>query len=224
MNKVVTIYVEGNVGAGKSTLLTFIKKQFDVDVIYEPHELWQDVDGHNLLEHFFLDQPRWAFTLQRYVNATRLDELQSLQEKNSAKVTIIERSLFSGRYCVAKNLYEIGALSDLEWAVYKKLWQRDTQQLPLEPTGFIYLRIPAAICHQRIAHRNRFEEKPIMLQYLEQLEQQHDNWLLHKKIDDIVIKNAPVLVLDNLENITTDRDLQHEYHQKIKQFIQQITM
>ena len=55
-----TIYVEGNVGVGKSTFLSFIKNHLDVHVIYEPNDLWQNIDGHNLLQQFFLDQSRWA--------------------------------------------------------------------------------------------------------------------------------------------------------------------
>ena len=54
------IIIEGNVGVGKSTFLNYLSKNLDIDVIFEPNQLWQDVEGHNLLEKFFLDQKRWS--------------------------------------------------------------------------------------------------------------------------------------------------------------------
>lgn len=221
MKKITTIYVEGNVGAGKSTLLTFIKKHFDAQIVYEPHELWQNVDGHNLLEQFFKNQARWAFTLQTYITITRIEQLEKDLVHNHGRVQFVERSEYSGRYCFARNAYNMRLLTDLEWALYQKFWDREIKSIPTQPAGFIYLRIPAALCYQRIMKRNRFEEKSILLEYLTNLEVVHDEWLLHhKKVDHL--EHIPVLLLDNVEDISTNEALQQEYVQKITEFIRKV--
>ena len=47
-----------------------------------------------------------------------------------------------------------------------------------EPDAIIYLRTPAEVCLQRIHDRGREEERAIPIEYLYQLEQLHDKWLL----------------------------------------------
>jgi len=54
------VSIEGNLGAGKSTLLSFLK----VKTIKEPVEEWSNVAGTNILERYYNDAKRWAFTFQ----------------------------------------------------------------------------------------------------------------------------------------------------------------
>lgn len=222
MNNIKTVYIEGNVGSGKSTFLSLLKDHLDLQIVYEPIELWQNIDGHNLLEKFFLDQRRWAFTFQSYIVATRIDQLHDAVMYNHGRVQCVERSVFSSRYCFAQNLFDTGKMSDLEWALYQKLWDRDIRDEISKPSGFIYLRTPAEICFQRIEHRGRNEEHPISLQYLKQLEKKHDDWLLHSSIGDQQLSQVPVLVLDNSKDFIKDVELQRKYIQSINKFIEQI--
>ena len=46
------IIVEGNIGAGKSTFLRLINDLLDVQVVYEPHEQWQNVDQRVSMKEF----------------------------------------------------------------------------------------------------------------------------------------------------------------------------
>ncbi len=64
--------VEGNIGAGKSTFLKIISQYLDIQIIYEPHQKWQNVAGHNLLEQFYKDPKRWAYTFQSYAFVSRV--------------------------------------------------------------------------------------------------------------------------------------------------------
>ena len=48
-----SIIVEGNIGAGKSTFLKMVNDYLDLQIVYEPHEQWQDVGGENVLDHFY---------------------------------------------------------------------------------------------------------------------------------------------------------------------------
>jgi deoxyadenosine/deoxycytidine kinase len=215
-----TIFIEGNVGVGKSTFLNFLKNNLDVQVLYEPNQQWQDVGGHNLLEQFFLDEKRWAYTLQSYILFTRVDQLlQDDSQGGWQHVRIVERSIYSGRYCFAQVAKEIGTMDGLEWCLYKDLWDREHMRIVEKPAGFIYLRTPYEICYNRIMSRGRFEEKPISLDYLQALEQKHEDWFMHKKgVDDYVL-SLPQLGLDFSEDILNDKELQEQYLSSIKDFI-----
>lgn len=221
MSKIKTVYVEGNVGSGKTTFLSILKEHLDVQVIYEPIELWQDIDGYNLLEQFFLDQNRWSFALQLYVTTTRIDQLRDAAKYNHGRAQCVERSVFSNRYCFAQNLFDMGKMSDLEWILYQKLWDRDVDNEVGDLAGFIYLRTPAEICFQRVAHRGRHEEHPLSLDYLKKLEKKHDDLLLHKYTNDQRLLEAPVLVLDTSKNLITDTLLQKKYIDQVKVFLAQ---
>ena len=64
--------VEGNIGAGKSTFLKVINTFLNAQVVFEPHEKWQNVAGENLLDRFYADTQRWAYTFQTYAFITRI--------------------------------------------------------------------------------------------------------------------------------------------------------
>ncbi|MFA5998608.1 MAG: deoxynucleoside kinase [Candidatus Babeliales bacterium] len=228
-----TIFVEGNVGVGKSTFLNFIKQHINVHVIYEPNNLWQDVEGHNLLEQFFLDGSRWAYTLQSYILLTRVDQLLHADEQDSGRaIRFVERSIYSGRYCFAQVAKEIGTMNGLEWCLYKKSWDRESARIQQQssglqpqgsqPQGFIYLRTPAEVCYKRIMSRGRFEEKPISLDYLKALEEKYDDWFIHKKGVDEHVLSLPQLILDNSLDLLTDKDMQEHYLKLVQEFIEKV--
>ncbi len=189
--------VEGNIGAGKSTFLRLIQKHLAVDIIYEPHEQWQKVGGQeNLLEKFYADTPRWAYTFQTYAFVTRImaQEAHAIQNKGGA--CLLERSVFSDRYCFARNCFEQGTMTALEWKLYQEWFAWLVDQYTTKPTGFIYLRTDAQVCYERLVKRNRHEESAVPLQYLEQLHNKHEQWLIHKQGIASYLEQTPVLVLD----------------------------
>ena len=64
--------LEGNIGAGKSTFLRLAGDTLPLQIVPEPHTKWQQVGGHNLLEKFYTDTNRWAYTFQSYAFVTRV--------------------------------------------------------------------------------------------------------------------------------------------------------
>jgi len=214
------LYLEGNVGVGKSTFLIFLKQHFNILIMNEPHDQWQNVEGNNLLELFFLNQKRWAYTLQSYVLLTRSDQLLFTKPDSHNQLSIIERSIYSGKYCFAQTAKELGWMNDLEWSLFNNLWSREIIRIQHRiPSGFIYLKAPADICLKRIKKRDRIEEKTITLEYLQHLEQKYDQWFLHKQGIDQHIANIPTLILDASENLTTNQTIQKDYILLIKNFI-----
>nr|XP_045608035.1 deoxynucleoside kinase-like [Procambarus clarkii] len=189
-----TVCVEGNIGSGKSTLLEHFSKFDDVEVLQEPVEKWRDVRGCNLLDLMYKDPCRWAHTFQAYVQMTMLElHLQS----TSSPVKLIERSLYSARYCFVENLYKSGKMSDAEHSVYCEWYNMITQHLSVDIDLIVYLRTNPKKLYRRIKDRARSEEQAIPLQYLEDLHNLHEEWLMEKKHP----LPAPVLVLDANDNL-----------------------
>ncbi len=104
-----TFIIEGNIGAGKSTFVSLIKKELDVHVVYEPHDQWQMVGGtENLLEKFYTDTARWAYTFQTYAFVSRVRAQEQHRKEYPHMPQVLERSVYSDRYCFAKNCFELG--------------------------------------------------------------------------------------------------------------------
>ncbi|ROT76800.1 deoxynucleoside kinase isoform X1 [Penaeus vannamei] len=189
-----TVSIEGNIGSGKSTLLQHFAKFNDVEVLQEPVDKWRNVRGYNLLDLMYKDPCRWAHTFQTYVQMTMM-ELHL--KPTSSPVKLIERSLFSARYCFVENLFRGGKMTEPEYNVYCEWYNMITQNLNVDVDLIVYLRTDPNKVHERIRKRARSEEQTIPMQYLEDLHKLHEDWLIEKKHP----LPAPVLILDANENL-----------------------
>ncbi|XP_032085156.1 deoxyguanosine kinase, mitochondrial isoform X2 [Thamnophis elegans] len=187
--------VEGNIAAGKSTFVGLLRRAFPAwRLTAEPVAKWQDVRATrqgsaspsfgNLLQMIYREPSRWSYTFQSYSCLSRLkaqlDSLAPAQSPQSPEAALVfERSVYSDRYIFAKNLFEIGHMTEIEWIIYQDwhtfLLQTFGDQLALH--GFLYLQAPPEVCFERLRCRSRPEEKEVQLSYLEQLHVQHENWL-----------------------------------------------
>ena len=186
------ILLEGNIGAGKSTVGRALKRERIFDFIEEPVAKWQTGFASNLLESFYRDMNRWAFTFQILAFITRAKTWQEILAETEHERVILERSIFTDRHVFARNIYRIGAMTETEWQIYCGLWDFLVANYCLEPDCIVYLRTPADVCLERIRMRGRGEETDISLEYLEQLEALHDDWLLD-------LDHPPVVTLDGRE-------------------------
>ncbi len=219
--EVCSFIVEGNIGAGKSTFLQLIKELVDAQIVYEPCDKWQRVAGtdENLLEKFYSDTPRWAYTFQTYAFVSRLLEQSKKAVDNCQGIQILERSVFSDRYCFAQNAYEAGLMSSLEWALYKEWFNWLVDQYVPRPSGFIYLKTDPEVCHKRLLKRGRHEEKVVSFDYLQSLHNRHESWLIQKNDVAHYVKNTPVLVLDCNPEFETDSVQLQKHVETIAEFI-----
>lgn len=206
------IIVEGNIGAGKSTFLRLLKNHFSAEFVFEPHEQWQNVGGHNLLDKFYTEQKRWAYTFQSYAFVTRMRADEYALKKNNYETLVVERSVFSDRYCFAKNCFEMGVISDLEWQLYQDWFEWLVETQNYIPDGFIYLKTDPQICHQRMMNRNRSEESAVSLEYLTMIHHKHEDWLINKIGIPPYLKNVPVLSLE------CDTDFEFNESELLKHF------
>lgn len=211
----ISLVVEGNIGAGKSTFLKLLNSYLAIQPVFEPHQKWQNIDGDNLLDKFYKDTERWAYTFQTYAFISRIMEHDHYLKHSSNQVLILERSVFSDRYCFAKNSYEMNVMNHLEWQLYKEWFAWLVYQYTTMPTGFIYLQTNPQICYDRMKLRSRTEESMVSLDYLQMLHDKHENWLVKKEGVDEKVKHIPVLVLQ------CDEDFEHNISEQVKH-VQQI--
>jgi len=189
------ILLEGNIAAGKSTVGNVLKASGRFDFIEEPVDTWQSGFASNLLEAFYRDMNRWAFTFQTLAFLTRAKTWNEALARTSHSRVVLERSLLTDRYVFATNAHRLGAMSDVEWQVYCALWDLVVSNYNVEPDCVLYYRTPADVCLERIAVRGRDEETGIALQYLQQLEALHDDWLL---------EHPRAVILDGTRQWTAD--------------------
>ncbi len=213
--------IEGNIGAGKSTFLRMLDRRLPVQIVYEPLDKWQTVTGEeSLLDRFYQDTQRWAYTFQSYAFVSRVVEQEQHMKKNPHMRQVLERSVYSDRYCFAKNCFEMGTLSEIEWNLYKEWFEWLVEGYTTRPDGFIYLQTDPKICFERLQKRAREEEAAVPLSYLESLHNKHEEWLLKKEGVADYLVDTPVLVLD------CNNDFEHssnrfEHHlEKIAEFMQ----
>ena len=214
--------VEGNIGVGKTTFLTLIKQSCpEVEVVAEPVQNWNKQDyGQSLLANFYIDTPRWAYTLETFTMFCRTRSHIDGQKVPNHK-RIFERSIYSGHYCFAKNSFESGCMTDLEWKIYNDWANFLIHQQCKPPLGFIYLKASPEVCFERIHKRDRSSEKALTLDYLKQIDTWHNRFLIEKTGLPPKLIRVPVLRLNCNEDFLESSDNMKSHAAKLRKFIQQ---
>ena len=212
----IIISLDGNIGAGKSTLLAEIRKHLhDIHYVDEPVGQWTSLkndEGENLLELFYKDKRRWAYTFQNCAILTRLKNIKDAVESldptmKQQQVIMTERSVLTDKYVFAEMLRDTGLIDMLEWDLYDNWFNIFSRQYPVN--GIVYLCTSSATSKERIALRNRHGEDKIDLEYLEALDRQHKKWVENT--------NIPVLTLSTEPGESVEMNVQ-----KIKEFVEML--
>jgi len=213
--------VEGNIGAGKSTFLELLQKHCpDITVFQEPQASWSSqAYGQSLLENFYKDAHRWAYTIETLAMVTRMKEHIAAQNLQNPSC-VMERSIYSGHYCFAQNGYAAGFLSPLEWDVYSRLVEFLVHEHCKPPRGFVYLRATPEVCFERIQKRSRKGEENISLDYLQQIDHWHEAFLISKENVAKNLVSVPVLIVDANCNFLTDEACLFDCLNQVKKFMQ----
>ena len=117
------IAFEGNIGVGKSTFLNYMKQNVThlhgrkVIYIEEPVQLWQNLEGVDMLAQFYEDQTKHAFEFQMLATITRIELLQESIKKNKNAVFIVERCYLSDNHIFTKMLFEQQKISPQQYVV-----------------------------------------------------------------------------------------------------------
>jgi deoxynucleoside kinase len=199
------ICLEGNIGAGKSTILNVIEQECkrqgrtDIVILKEPIEEWEKTvdkdDGESILEKYYSNQKKYAFSFQVFVFTTIVETIKKTIASNpECKYILCERSLHSSRDVFAKMLYFEGIFEDIQYTIYNRMC--DSAIGSYVAKKVIYLNVNPHICYRRVAWRGRIGEEKIPLSYLEKCGKFHELW-----INTLLKKGMiPVLQIDGNEN------------------------
>lgn len=197
------IVIQGNIGAGKSTLFNEVSKRFsgnpNICMLPEPVGTWMDIKDETgtILEHYYADQGKYAFTFQMMAYISRLAILREAM-RGDCDIIISERSLETDRNVFAAMLHDTKMIGDIEFQIYMKWFDEFTRDFPEEVT--IYVRTEPEIAHERVIGRNR-EGETIPLEYLKMCHDYHEKWLSRQDIQDKVI------ILDGNKDIKLDNKI-----------------
>jgi deoxyadenosine kinase len=162
------IGIAGIIGAGKSTLATALGEHLDIDVYYEP------VSDNEYLADFYRDTARYSFAMQIYLLNRRFQQHQEIIWKGRAAVqdrTIYEDSVF------AKMLSDSGLMDERDYRTYVQLF-RNMSNFMCKPNLIVYLDVKPEVSHERIKARARNIEEVISLDYLRNLYQEYERFVL----------------------------------------------
>lgn len=186
----IIISLEGNIGAGKSTLMKELQRAHpEWHFVDEPVDEWlkPDSTGSTLLQKFYEDRSRWAYTFQNAALLSRSKSLCDAVAKSDAKVFVTERSIEADKNIFAKMLTDDGSMTPLEWSLYMK-WYEQLETPAI--SGYVHLDTPVTICYTRIENRARPGET-IEMDYLDRLDSYHFAWLRNHAF------KTPVMQYDN---------------------------
>jgi deoxyguanosine kinase len=201
------VSIEGNIGSGKSTLMRELcVRNPDWHFVDEPVDSWMALKnerGESLLEVFYRDKRRWAYTFQNTALLTRILALRDAVSKWRAAgcpgspVFVTERCIETDAHVFAKMLADDGDIDALEMTLYRKWFEAFKDQVPT-PAAYLHVDTPVTVCHERIEKRGREgEDNTIPIPYLDQLDSAHFRWLR-----DHTFK-APVMRVDNVSKDQT---------------------
>ncbi|KAG5684026.1 hypothetical protein PVAND_013279 [Polypedilum vanderplanki] len=184
-----TVFIEGNIGSGKSTFLEHFSKFKNASLIPEPLEEWKNLNGINLLDLLYKDPQKWYMAFQSYVMLTQIKNHIGLNEK---PIKLIERSIYSGQYCFLEQMHDNKILETGMYHVLQDWYNFIYEHHKIQCDLIVYLRTNPEIVYKRMKQRGRTEESKVTLQYLKDLHNHHENWLIHGKFNI----PAPVLIID----------------------------
>jgi len=187
------VAVAGNIGAGKSSLTRLLGERFNWRPYYE------SVDDNPYLPDFYADMKRWSFHLQIYFLANRFKNHKEIVE--SGEAVIQDRSIYEDAQIFARNLYEMGNMSQRDYENYVSLFHVMMEYLK-PPDLLIYLKTSVDTLVDQISRRGRSFEKGIERSYLESLNALYDDWIDHYALGSVLIINN-----DELDFVVNPSDL-----------------
>ncbi len=175
------IIIDGVVGAGKSTLAEKVSSKLNIPVFYE----LQNEETNTLLEEFYKDKKRWAFTLQIHFLNERFRMIKEIHKNGGG---ILDRSIFGDRI-FASMLHEDGYMTSEEFNTYSTLLDNMLEHSK-NPTLLVYIDCDLETAVERIGVRGRQMEQSVDEVYWKRLNEKYTNWYNEYNISKKLSINA----------------------------------
>jgi thymidylate kinase len=212
------ISIDGNIGSGKTTLLNYLEEYLPsvgslnntkkFVFLREPVDEWEkicDSSGTTILQKFYADQIKYAFSFQMMAYISRLALLkETITQLEDPENTIIitERSLFTDKCVFAKMLYDSGRIEEVDFKIYMMWFNTFVKDYPIN--SIIYIDAKPEICIERIAKRMRTGEEIIPIEYLENCDEYHKKMIAEGFFEKC-------LVLDGNMDINEEEGLKEKW-------------
>jgi deoxyadenosine/deoxycytidine kinase len=172
------IGIAGNIGVGKTTFTDILAERFG----WEPY--YESVIDNPYLKDFYHDMSRWSFHLQIYFLHHRFRTHVEMSKHPGGAVQ--DRTIYEDVEIFARNLYEMGNMSERDWENYYNLFQIMTSFLQA-PDLIIYLNASTDSLLSRIRSRDRSFERSIDPEYLHRLNIYYGRWIDRIKDTDQIL-------------------------------------
>jgi Deoxynucleoside kinases len=144
---------------------------------------------------------RWSFHLQIYFLANRFKCHKEIVE--SSESVIQDRSIYEDAEIFARNLYDIGKMTERDYTNYVSLFHVMMEYLK-PPDLMIYLRANVDTLVKQISKRGRDFEQGIQRSYFETLNTLYEDWITRYKLGPLLIIES-----DNLDFVNNKIDLDY---------------
>ena len=186
------IAIAGNIGAGKSSLTGLLAKHYNWEAFYE------SVDDNPYLSDFYEDMRRWSFNLQIYFLSSRFKHQKAMLTTDISLIQ--DRTIYEDVEIFAKNLHQMGLMSDRDFKNYEALFYEMSHYLQ-PPDLLIYLRAQVPTLVSQIQNRGRDYENTIRIDYLERLNNLYEDWVDRYPHQKLIIDT------DDLDFVNNEEDL-----------------
>ena len=193
------IGLAGNIGVGKTTFTKTMSER----CVWKP--FYESVSDKPYLNDFYKDMKRWSFNLQIYFLHKRF-EMHKIMN-NLDQGTIQDRTIYEDVEIFAKNLHELGNISDRDYANYSGLFSVMVSYLK-KPDLIVYLRASTDTLLSRIEKRGRDYEGSISPEYLDSLNISYDRWINSEKdYPVLIVETDDFNIFDDLHQVQEIQDM-----------------
>lgn len=183
------IVIAGNIGSGKTTLTGMLAKHYGWEAHYE------SVTDNPYLNDYYNDIARWSFNLEVYFLKERFKDV--LQIAQSERDVVQDRSIMEGVYVFTAGNHDMGNLSDRDYETYISLFEQ-MMDVVKQPDLMIYLRASVPHLVANIQKRGREYEQAMKIDYLTELNERYEDFVLNKyKGPKIIIEKDELDFLNN---------------------------
>jgi len=172
------IVVEGPIGVGKTSLVSLLAERLKARAIFERPE------ENPFLEGFYRDKKRFAFQTQLFFLVSRYRQQRELiQQDLFARNTVCD-------YMFAKDkIFAHLNLSDDERRLYGQIYEILEREV-VTPDLVIYLVADPRILMERIQRRNFRYERPLTIDYLEELTAAYSKFFFAYDASPLLVVNT----------------------------------
>ncbi len=185
------IIIEGQIGVGKTTMGELLERELGIRLFPE----LQHPQTLTLLDRFYADQRRWAFTLQVHFLNERFRMIKEIRRTGGGA---LDRSIYGDRI-FAEVLHDDGAMTGEEFMTYETLLANMLEHVEA-PDLLIYLDCSIDTAMKRIRRRNRGLEADIPRDYLERLNARYLAWYASYDLSPKLLVNTDAEPLEESES------------------------